>query len=500
MRRRILTTAAAALLCAALALAGSLVALRAAAPESRDVTLGTVNVHVVPARHGALDVYVPVVDWGVRARPFTAPVEVELEFRSLDRDAALAALRSGGTADASMALLQAELRDVVGAGLRRAALFALLGGAVGGLLGGSIAAAAGRRSWLALGPAVGLAASFAAVALTGAGVSRFDYDALREPTFYANGDELPRLLAFSERVLASTEGYDDTYGEAVAGLTRLVAAADRNGFEPATIDRSLVVASDLHSNGLVLPALAGFTDGKPVFMVGDLTQRGTRYEEAVIPGIARLGDPVVAVSGNHDSRELMLAAARAGVVVLTRTGRLLETGETDGEPVSSVSGLRVAGYDDPLEATAGTFEGHLLDLKERAFADASLEFVEWFFALPERPQVVLVHRHGLAHALLDRLESDGGPPVLIMTGHDHDQHVDRAGSHVLVNGGSLGAGGIFGVGEEDSGFAVVHVDAAGTARSVDLVSVEPATGAASAERVVLAPRPEDAPAAGEAGS
>ncbi|HSK17217.1 MAG TPA: metallophosphoesterase family protein [Gaiellaceae bacterium] len=500
MRRHIITTAAVALLCVALALAGSVIALRAAAPESRVVTLGTVDVHVVPARQGALDVYVPVVDWGVRARPFRAPVEVELEFRSLDRDAALAALRTGGSADASLALLETELRDVVSAGLRRAALFGLLGGAVGGLLAGSIAAAAGRRSWLVLGPAVGLAASFAAVALTGMGVSRFDYDALREPTFYANGDELPRLLAFSERVLASTDGYDDTYGEAVAGLTRLVAAADQYGREPATIDRSLVVASDLHSNGLVLPGLEGFTSGKPVFVVGDLTQRGTRYEEAIVPGLARLGEPVVAVSGNHDSRELMLAAARAGIVVLTRNGRLLEDGTTDGEPVHSLAGLRVAGFDDPLETAGGTFAGQLLELKEQTFADASRQLVDWFFSLPERPQIVLVHRHGLAHALLDRLEAEAGAPVLIMTGHDHDQHVDTAGPYVLVNGGSVGAGGIFGVGEEDSGFAVVHVDAGGEPRSVDLVSVEPASGAARAERLVLAPRPEDAVVSGEAGS
>ena len=41
-------------------------------------------VDVVPARSGEVDVYVPVVDWGVRAEPYTAPVAVELEFRSLE--------------------------------------------------------------------------------------------------------------------------------------------------------------------------------------------------------------------------------------------------------------------------------------------------------------------------------------------------------------------------------------------------------------------------------
>ena len=498
MNRGLLRTAACVLLCVALALVGSVVALRAAAPESRTVTLGTVDVHVVPARSGEVDVYVPVVDWGVRAEPYTAPIAVELEFRSLDRNAALIALRSGGSANASLAGLEAELRDAVADGLRRAAAFALFGGLVGGLLGGAVIAVFTRRRWLLLGPAAGLAVTFAAVALVGAGVSRFDYGALREPTFYAHGDELPRLLQFSERVLAAGEGYQDSYGDAVEGLTRLIAVAGERAEQPAQIDRAIVVASDLHSNSLVLPGLEGFTNGKPVFLVGDLTQRGTHYETGIVPGIARLGAPVVAVSGNHDSRPLMLAAVRSGVVVLTRSGSLREDGTTSGDPVVSVAGLRVAGWDDPQESATGTFEGHLLELKEQALLDAEQQFLDWFDSLPERPDVVLVHRHGLAHALLDRLVAEGGTPVLILTGHDHRQHVESEGGSVIVDGGTVGAGGAFGVGEQKSGFALVHLDENEQARAVDLVEVEPESGSASAHRVVLSVA-EPAEVAGEAG-
>jgi Icc-related predicted phosphoesterase len=496
MGRRILTTVLLALACAAVALVGSVIALRAAAPESRDVTLGTVDIHVVPARTGEMDVYVPVVDWGVRARPYRAPVSVQLEFRSLDRNAALAALRSGGSADASLAGLEAELHDAVSYSLRRAAAFALFGAAVGGLLVGAIAAGFGKRRWLLLGPATGLAVCLAAVSVTGFGVSRFDYEALRAPTFYAHGDELPRLLAFSERLLAAGEGYQDSYGEAVEGLTRLIAVAGDRGPREAPADRMIVVASDLHANGLVLPELGGFTAGKPVFVVGDLTQRGTRYETAVVPGVARLGTPVVAVSGNHDSRALMRAAAHAGVVVLTRSGRLRADGTTDGQAVVTVAGLHIAGWDDPSETAGGTFAGRLLELKEQAFLDARLQFLDWFAGLPERPDVVLVHRYAFAHALLEELEDEGGQPVLILTGHDHEQRVEPAGGNVLVDGGTLGAGGAFGVGHELSGFALVHLGDDDRARAVDLVEVEPVSGSASAHRVVL-PTPD--PARGEAG-
>ena len=100
---------------------------------------------------------------------------------------------------------------------------------------------------------------------------------------------------------------------------------------------------------------------------------------------------------------------------------------------------------------------------------------------------MLVHQHSLAHGLLDLLAAQGGEPVLVLTGHDHRQHVESEGAHVLVDGGSVGAGGAFGVGEEPSGFALVHLDADDRARAVDLVEVEPESGSASAHRVVIAP-------------
>jgi hypothetical protein len=216
-----------------------------------------------------------------------------------------------------------------------------------------------------------------------------------------------------------------------------------------------------------------------------------------VPGVARLGSPVVAVSGNHDSRPLMLAAARQGVIVLTRSGRLLPNGLTDGNPVASIEGLDVAGWDDPAESPIGTFAGHLLELEDQALLDAEQQFLHWFASLPVRPDVVLVHRHSLAHALLSELAAQGGDPVLVLTGHDHVQHVESEGVGVLVDGGSVGAGGAFGVGEEQSGFALVHLDAEDRARAVDLVEVEPSTGTASAHRVVLTlPRPVDGEAGG----
>ena len=52
MRRGLIITVALVVVCAALGLGGSIVALRAAAPQSTDVTLVTVDVQVVPATRG----------------------------------------------------------------------------------------------------------------------------------------------------------------------------------------------------------------------------------------------------------------------------------------------------------------------------------------------------------------------------------------------------------------------------------------------------------------
>jgi predicted phosphodiesterase len=474
-RRRILVAVAFALFCSAVSLAGSVVAVRAAGPAETTFTLGTVDAQVSPAASGHLDVYVPIVDWGVRARPYHAPLAVQLEFRSLDRDAALTAVRSGPEAKHNVRLLEDELRGSVEAGLRRAAIAALLGGLVGGFLAGGLVVAFGRRRrWLATGAGVGLATSVAGVIVVALSLIGADWGALRQPTFYAHGSELPKLLSFSDQILTAGETYTDSYDRAVAGLENLIAASDRR--VPAPAVKSVVLASDLHSNSLVLPVLAQYSEGKTVFFVGDFAELGTHMEEGVVPEVAALGDPVVAVSGNHDSHPLMDALARAGVRVLRRANGVVDVG-----------GIAVAGFEDPLERDGGV-AGHLLKLKAGGAVSAQEELIAWFDGLPRRPDVVLVHQQGLAHALLEHVAGEKGvPPLLILTGHDHRQHIDRQGDDILVDGGTVGAGGPFAIGESPAGFALLHLTAGNRLQSVDLVQVEPLSGEGSARRVVFDP-------------
>jgi predicted phosphodiesterase len=476
MTRRIaLFTLVLVLGCAALSLVGSIVAVRAAGPAETSFTLGRVETRVGPARSGRFDAYVPIVDWGVRARPYRAPLAVELQFRSLDREAALAAVRSGPAAQRNVQLLERELRDSVDAGFRRAALAALAGGIVGGFLAGAIAVAFGRRRrWLPTGTAVGAVTSVLAVLLAGLTLVNADWTTLRQPTFYAHGSELPKLLSFSDQILTAGETYTDSYDRAVAGLENLISATGRP--PSAAPVKTVVLASDLHSNGFVLPVLAQYSDGKPVFFVGDFAQLGTHLEEGVVPAVARLGSPVIAVSGNHDSGTLMRSLAHDGVIVLTRSRGVVD-----------IDGMAVAGFEDPLERDGGV-AGHMLKLKVGEKVSVQQELIAWFDALPRRPQIVLVHQHGLAHALLDHVAAQAdAAPLLIFTGHDHRQHIDQLGDDILVDGGTVGAGGPFAIGESPAGFALLHLTAANRLQAADLVQVEPLSGEGSARRVVFDP-------------
>jgi predicted phosphodiesterase len=471
--RRFFLTAAFVIACALSALGGSLLGLRASSPVVRPFTLGTVELRVGLSTSGRLDAYVPVVDWGARAQPFGPPLAVDLEFRSLDRDAALAAARSGAGAKRNVDAVKQELHDAVDDALMQAALAAVAGGVLGGFLAGAVVAAAGRpRSWLWRGAVTGVATSFAVVALAAVALARADWGELRQPTFYAHGSELPQLLSFSEQILTAGEEYTTSYDRAVAGLTNLLAAAGRREKASAAA-KTIVLASDLHSNTLVLPVLGQYTATRPLFFAGDFTELGTSWEDGVVPAIATLGDPVVAVSGNHDSTHLMAALRRAGVLVIDRRSGVVD-----------VDGIAVAGYDDPLEGGPG-FAGRRLALHAEERGTAYRALLAWFDGLRRRPDVVMIHQHGLARALLAHVAKESGAPLLILTGHDHRQHIDQEGENVLVDGGTVGAGGPFAIGEAAAGFAILHLTAGNRLQSADLVQVEPLSGEGSARRVVF---------------
>jgi hypothetical protein len=244
----------------------------------------------------------------------------------------------------------------------------------------------------------------------------------------------------------------------------------------------------------VIGSLSFYAQNQPVWFVGDFGNTGDGAEiRALVPRLGKLGTGVIAVSGNHDSHALMLALAKRGTTVLSSLGELRADGRYGPQSVL-VDGLRVAGFEDPLEYSRARPDApdRIFSFTQLSVPNASLAFAEyrltqWFDRLRPRPDVVLIHQNALAQYLARTLWSRGYSwPLTILTGHDHIQHVNHEGPISVVDAGTVGAGGLYGIGSNYVGLGELHfapgrpeLDAA------DLIQIEPVSGVAQAPRVVL---------------
>ncbi len=453
--------------------AGMAAGLLLGADQRQSTSFGTVDSQVRPSLDGYVSVHVPLVDWRVRLLDHRAPVRIDLELRGIDRERAERSISSAAAANRSLREIRADSEQLVTSAIRRATIAATIGGIAGALVAGALITSTHlRRRWLLLSPTIGTV--IVATVLVPAIVELRGLDAgqLRPTAAGGYASELPVVLRFAQQLRDVGDEYEDHYATALESIGN-VSELTRNGDDPAP-DRFAYVISDFHDNVFVLDALAEFVDGAPVFAIGDFVQVGARVTQRHAPQIASLGSEVVAISGNHDTPEYMQSLADAGAMVL------------DGdEPTTSVHGLLVAGYPDPLQRAPDSNGEHRLRVYGEAYERQRDEFIEWWRALPERPDVVLVHQHGFAHRLLSELSRDGDDePLLVLTGHDHEPHVHADGPHVIVDGGTLGAGGLAAIGEQDASFARIEfTDDEPVA--VRLFVVDPLTGRAQSELVKL---------------
>ena len=104
--------------------------------------------------------------------------------------------------------------------------------------------------------------------------------AIDTPQYYAFGPDIPRALEAVETAQRSTRALDQELDAQLVGLARLVTAPANR---PALEDRPrLTLASDLHNNVLALPILERTAARGPVFFAGDLTDRGSPLEAALV--------------------------------------------------------------------------------------------------------------------------------------------------------------------------------------------------------------------------
>jgi predicted phosphodiesterase len=461
------TRAALALALTVLAAAGGVVGVLATFHEDHHLSVASVRVSVHPGQRGSLALYIPLVDWGVRFPVVRLPAELRVDVRSVNRTA-VERVALGRQVD--LHALRKQVRDAIARYIRALLGVALLGGlALGSLVALAVRTGDGPRVRWLLGTGA-LAALLCTIAVALLLPPR---GPLTDPEYFAHGADIPQALRAVETVSRSSKAIGEQLDAQLVGLARLVVAPA--GLAPAVDAPRLTLASDLHNNILVLPALRRAADGGPLFMPGDLTDRGSPLETSATRAVVHAGRPLVFVAGNHDSPGLERALARAGAIVLTQRGRLRANG-TYGPVVVRVAGLRVAGYEDPFLRRPGQHTA----LNPHPAVAQQAAFDAWLAPLEDRIDVVMVHEPALAALALRRLTAvPPAHPLVFLVGHTHVQDLRVARNLVVLNAGTAGGGGTGNLTEHSPiGVAVLAYDRDPRfdPLAADLVRIDPGNG------------------------
>jgi len=171
--------------------------------------------------------------------------------------------------------------------------------------------------------------------------------------------------------------------------------------------------------------------------------------------------------------------------VLTQFGRL-KRGGGFGPVINEVRQLRIAGYGDPFERKAA--EDYRDRFTNTITPEQQADFWDWLRPLIGKVDVVMVHEPALITQMLAELKRDPpAAPLVFVVGHTHHMALERQQNVDVINGGSIGGGGTGNLAdgsETDVSLARMSYDLAGRFEplAVDLVGIDPGTGAATARR------------------
>jgi predicted phosphodiesterase len=457
--------------------AGGLLAL-ATYRADHDLSAGTIRLSVEPLREGALDIYVPLVDWGARFDDVALPARLRIEARTVD--ASVVASVAGGRVD--VAAIREQARDAVASYIRTLIPIVAAAALAAGALVAFALRGASRYRLRALLATAGGATLVLAAAVALLLPPRGD---LENPDFYANGSQIPVALQATQRATESAEAISQDLDQQLVELAKLISVPAERG--PAHVLPRLAIASDLHNNVLAMPALRRAANGRPLLFAGDLGTSGFPLESRLLREVVSAGDPFVFVSGNHDSDTSVRELARAGAIVLSERGRI-EADGSRGDVVVRVDGLRVAGYSDPFERRRS--DGYRSRGEPEITPELQERFTQWLLPLLGQVDIVMVHSPALAADALARLADEPpAEPLTLVVGHTHEQELRVEEGAVVVNGGTIGGGGA-GNFHENQPFglaALTYERRPFEALAVDLVRINPRDGSANAERRVLDP-------------
>src|SRR3954452_8721823 len=123
--------------------------------QSSRLTAGEIRMSMSPGHKGALDVYVPLVDWGARFEAIRLPARLRVDLRTIDRDT-VKKVATGHRIDVDR--VRKEARDGIATYLRNLILTVLLcGGSLGVLTAFAVRGGATPKLRYTVGTAIGTA-------------------------------------------------------------------------------------------------------------------------------------------------------------------------------------------------------------------------------------------------------------------------------------------------------------------------------------------------------
>ena len=207
--------------------------------QTRELSVGEIRMSVSPGHRGALDVYVPLVDWGARFEAIKAPIRIRVDLQTVNRQVATS-LAEGEPLNVEQVREEATaaLTDYI----KRLIVFAVLGAAALGLL-----VAFAIRSQV---PRLRRTIPFSITIAVGIGVAMVIFipprGEIANPQYYAHGPDIPRALEAVEAARRTSGVLDQELDAQLVGLAKLVIDPGlRQSLEGRPV---ITVASDLHNN------------------------------------------------------------------------------------------------------------------------------------------------------------------------------------------------------------------------------------------------------------
>ena len=184
--------------------------------QTKDLGVGEIRVSVSPGHRGALDVYVPLVDWGARFPAIRLPARLRVDLRTVDR-ATVTKVAQGAPLDVHT--VRRDARNAIAGYLRSLIMICTLAALSLGLL---VAFAVRSRT----GPRLRVTSAVAVATALATGLAMFallpprgDID---HPQYYAHGADIPRALEAVDAAQRSGRVLDEELDAQLVGRARLV--------------------------------------------------------------------------------------------------------------------------------------------------------------------------------------------------------------------------------------------------------------------------------------